>query len=85
MKVKVLQHHIDQGIRKDTERCAIALALQEQFPEMEVVVGLTCASVDMASWIFQGADATNFVMRFDEGEPVEPFEFEMERAGKPVP
>lgn len=77
MKVKVLQHHIDQGISRDVGACAIALALQEQFPEAVVSVGVTFAYVGGRYWEFAGYEARDFVADFDDGLPVSPFEFEM--------
>lgn len=35
MKVKVLQHHIDEGQKGESNTCAIALAVKEQFPLKE--------------------------------------------------
>ena len=88
MKVKVLQHHIEQGQPGKSMSCAIALALLEQFPEAEIFVRLDRAFIDSIAWLYSGDAPEQFIKSFDAGLPVSPFEFEMEQfqyPGVPFP
>lgn len=80
MRVKVLQHHIDQGKRGKVSSCAIALALQEQFPEAaDIRVGQFGMVVNDYSWSFsRESGIPDFIRSFDAGLPVQPFEFEIQ-------
>lgn len=79
MKVKVLQHHIDAGTRGNAGKCPVALALGEYFPEVTLIrVGHWSLVVDNESWVYpQGSVLSDFTRSFDDGLPVEPFEFEL--------
>jgi hypothetical protein len=76
--VKVLQHHIDLGVRKNAFHCAVALAIKEQYPEMGVVsVGVSL----YADHKYRGAippEAMEFISAFDRNRMVEPFEFDID-------
>ena len=76
MKVRVEQRHIKAGRRHDPCRCPIALAVWEELPT-------ECPEV-ADGFVFMGGheymltvEACTFVHRFDRGEMVEPFEFEL--------
>lgn len=77
--VVVTQEHIDKGKRCDGVRCPIALAL-------DPIDGI---SVDTEEICLHGmgysgtdpklpAEAVEFISAFDEGEPVQPFEFDID-------
>ena len=77
MIVKVLQHHIDEGVKKNPFRCAIALAVQEKFPDAETVSVGSRIIIDDKQWETPCA-ALSFMNAFDQDFPVGPFEFEVE-------
>lgn len=70
MQVKVLQHHIDEGKRGSATRCAVAMALREQFPELDarrdIVVGALAVRIGDTEWRHDGQD---FVSTFDKQGP----------------
>lgn len=81
MKIKVEQRHIDAGAPKCPTSCMVALALDEAAtPDYLMVDG---RSFDIG---FGDSFRTyNFpdhvaaaIDKFDDGQPVEPFEFEIE-------
>ena len=62
MKVHVTQDHINRGIKKDNALCPVALAVQDA--GVQSICGFS-------------ASVLKFTHRFDNGEPVQPFEFEV--------
>jgi len=86
MKVKVIvtEQDIVNGIRHDCSSCPIALALKRVFPNSDPDVGYD-------SYIHRNGQSTlvltvpptaqDFILRFDDGEDVEPFEFEAIASG----
>lgn len=82
MIITVTQEHIDKGVKKHCERCALSLAFHDSgFPKAGIGV--------MSVWPF-GLDkeheqrrwdlpekAVSFREGFDGGWPVKPFTFEM--------
>ncbi len=84
--VKVTRNEIINGVKQKCHLCPIALALRRALPEANGVTSY----LNSASWYDRkgmrwNADlphaATTFVVRFDNGEPVQPFEFKIQ----PVP
>jgi hypothetical protein len=75
--VKVLQHHIDLGVRQNAFRCGIAQALMEQFDTERVTVGPSIW-VDGKRLGFTPQNAAEFVVAFDRGWPVFPFNFDID-------
>ena len=82
MKVTVTQDHIDNGEALNDMYCPIALAIKDQLPDAKwVSVGPMDAAVcldvekDPVSYILPDV-AADFIMSFDCGCEVEPFEFE---------
>lgn len=75
MKVKVLQHHIDAGVKGSLRECPIALAIREQYHTENVFMACSFAGIDNVFW-HTSETAQQFVMNFDEGEPVSPVELE---------
>jgi len=87
--IEVTQKHIENGIRGDECKCAIALALQDEYKTSDVSVEvedepmlfigdkiLEIASSEMVD------DIDFFIRDFDYRENVEPFTIEVyERAG----
>lgn len=88
IRIKVTQDHIDRGQRGNSCDCPIALALEGAQKDLSSFGHLTKASVGMSSvrlFFPQSTsdfliplEASRFVRRFDRGESVEPFEFELE-------
>lgn len=78
MKVKVLQHHIEQGVPDRSAHCAIALALREQLPESDVYVRKDRVFIGNRTWWFTDYTPVEFIQCFDAGLRVEPIEFELE-------
>lgn len=74
MHVKVLQHHIDEGVKKNPFQCAIALAIREQFPQAGTVSVGTRIIVDDNNWETPRA-ALAFMSRYDNEQYAAPFEF----------
>ncbi len=77
MKIKVTQEDIDRGIRCSTAHCPIVFAIRRETGNS--------ASVHLPVVYINGLDvadlplsAMQFVVAFDRGQPVEPFEFEFE-------
>lgn len=77
MHIKVCQHHIEEGVKKNPFQCAIALALQEKFPDAEAVSVGTRIIIDDKQWDTP-RKALHFMSLYDRGDPVGPFEFDVE-------
>jgi hypothetical protein len=76
MIVTVLQRHIDKGVPGDCHCCPLAKAISEAtgLNFMVIVFGAHCGNlhVDLPKI------ARDFRYSFDEGEKVEPFQFEID-------
>lgn len=78
-KIVVTEEHIKEGKPGSPKHCAVALAAQEVFPEAEVGVGVRGIYVDGEDYkisLLLPRAAQDFVVKFDSGGEVEPFEFE---------
>lgn len=79
LRINVTQTHIDYGEAVDCELCPIALAIQDAFIDLGVTERIR-VTVDSA-WMKDGREfqlpreAQIFIMDFDQGNPVEPFNF----------
>jgi hypothetical protein len=81
--VRVSQDHINRGISGNCERCPVALALLEAFPEAKSVG----VDADLIEIYYQGTvdsdefgtpeAAAVFISNFDDNIVGEPFEFEL--------
>jgi hypothetical protein len=82
MIINVTQDHINQGSRKMAKACPVALALCQAGLENPVVgtTGATYEHPDDGSRVISDLPAWvgYRVRRFDEGEGMEPFSFELE-------
>ena len=81
MRVKVTQDHIDRGLRSHTRCCPLALALQSATGNIYICVGSSLVwDTNKPGEIYGhiSTRAEHFVEDFDNGEPVVPFEFELE-------
>lgn len=84
MKVSVTQDHIDRGIGSDCGKCPVALALEGCGMERVKIMD----EADEVSFFYPKLNKTvrllvpgkvyDFVVEFDCGQPVFPFEFELE-------
>jgi hypothetical protein len=81
MLVVVTADHIARGVRECCDNCPAALALQDAFPHHFVEVSDGMASIrrwgEAAVVVDLPPAAKRFVSRFDAGDEVEPFEFEL--------
>lgn len=87
VKISVTQKHIENGLRRCALRCALALA----FESAGFIVMVEPASVsiyndagDFLGDLALPFDAQCFLIAFDNGQPVEPFSFEMPDLRLPV-
>lgn len=78
MKIKVTEYDIYRGCRKSKSDCPIALAVTRTYGEKFLVNGSTMYSMVLPESFNLPESAINFVRKFDAGEKVEPFEFEVE-------
>jgi hypothetical protein len=73
--IKVLQEDIDAGVPSDNLKCPIARAANRFFGK-PIHVGTSILYPDLSPWDAELPDeAMEFVRKFDNREPVEPFEF----------
>lgn len=80
MLIEVTQKHIDDGIRCDGQRCAVALAIREKVGfDVGFAMGLVMCGIDEQTYVLPMI-ATNNMVAFDNGRKVQPFTFEMEKA-----
>jgi hypothetical protein len=91
--LKIEQRHIDKGVKFHSGRCPVALALQEEFPEKDRAIAnhhcllvantkndspITCVNtlINIKRFL-PNSIIENFMLNFDSGRPVSPFEFEL--------
>jgi hypothetical protein len=83
MRIKVLQHHIDEG-RRASHSCPVALALAEQTGRQWYVCArfAETRNDEGVREVITADGLHDFVMHFDSGqEPVEPVELEFSKGG----
>lgn len=82
MIIRVTQEHIARGERQDCEKCPIALAAKDCWPNS----GQVMAELQLELFDYNGQEyytyalpevALEFIKNFDKGKEVKPFEFEM--------
>ena len=66
--VNVMQHHIEKGEPKDCMKCPIALAIQDQNPQLD----LNDITIDLPE------KAIYFIDDFDNNKKVYPISFKLE-------
>ncbi|AXH46555.1 hypothetical protein SEA_ROBINSPARKLES_110 [Gordonia phage RobinSparkles] len=83
MKVTVTQEHIDKGKPWEICNCPIALALKEKgFANVEVstlAISVGKNNQALLNHYSVPSIAKQFIKAFDDGQTVEPFEFETRR------
>ena len=90
MIVKVTEEHIEKGIREDCLNCPVALAIYEMLPypyspsvstRHNRGAAVVLSNKDDVNWNLlipiEGDVIYDFIMNFDNGYYVEPFEFEL--------
>ena len=86
LTVNVTQDHIDKGVRKEAYHCPVSLALGEADPGSDWCVSTLLVmrenGHDVVS-IFPPVTVSKFVSRFDNGDPVQPFTFEIDLDHEP--
>lgn len=75
MKFKISQRHISEGKPDDPCGCAIALAVEEQL-HCPIYVGTSILCTEGQEFPLP-PNARAFIQRYDNGLPVEPFEFSL--------
>lgn len=78
MIVSVTQEHIDQGVRGDCSKCAIALAIKDipEFKNEQVEVD---GGIHIGGQAYYMPDrAIDFITRYDAGLRCVPFTFELQ-------
>jgi hypothetical protein len=73
--IDVTQEDIDRGERAKCMRCPIARAMQRVFPVNKVSVFGAITWIGNDRYSDLPDEAQQFIMYFDEDEPVEPFSF----------
>ena len=68
--VRVTQEHIERGVKKSCTYCPIGLAMHEAGIEESLFQYLWRMEPPMPP-----DSVRRFIMRFDQGKPVEPFNF----------
>lgn len=80
--ITVTQEDIEQGIKEDTHRCAVALAVKRAMGWNDVLVGgQICNARAWESGHKEykvPEEVRKFVWAFDRGDAVRPFTFELE-------
>ena len=76
MRPRVTLDEINNGKRCDSSNCPIALAIKREMPNSRVAVGCYYVVIDGEASILP-TNAAVFLRAFDCGDPVEPFEFEI--------
>ena len=80
--VRVEQRHIDEGVPNEPGMCPVALAIKGQPGCRRVLVGHCGGHVYFENFrppasFHLPKKVSKFILDFDEGEDVEPFEFKM--------
>jgi hypothetical protein len=77
VKIKVTAEDIATGVRCDSDLCAVAQAIYRQTRAGTASVGSDWIAVDSRSYETP-FEVAQFIDKFDDQEPVEPFEFELD-------
>lgn len=93
IKIKVTQEHIDSGVQKNSEYCPIAKSLEPLVKEDCIAIAhedcekdaqgkgeCLYGTVQFDHDVYKlPKEALDFIHNFDQGEPVLPIEFEIEK------
>lgn len=83
--MKVTQEDIDKSERRSAQRCVIATALKRVgLKEVSVVCEHSCIciwTID-AHYHIEDEGVLNLINRWDDGEKIEPFDFDLPPPGK---
>lgn len=81
-KIQVTRHHIDNGERNNCEKCPVARAILADYGEDITYLSVEQGTIDINDLVYATpASVSQFINYFDDGQPVEPFEFEL---GEPI-
>lgn len=72
LEINVTQEHINQGLKGDSCRCPVALAIKEQFSNARAIVTQIFIEADGKAYN-PNTKVIEFMERFDIGKSVEPF------------
>jgi hypothetical protein len=76
--VTVTQEDIEQGCRGDVGHCPVARAIARALDRSDILVWGARVNLFYApSSFYLPGHVTQWIVRFDHGEPVSPFSFEM--------
>ena len=85
IKVDVSSWHIEKGLPSEGDRCPVALALSDALAlnDRKLDVGHNSFTISYADGTYLmnlplPGEAQNFIYRFDNHNPVEPFSFEID-------
>jgi nitrate/TMAO reductase-like tetraheme cytochrome c subunit len=86
MKIEVTQKDIDKGLRSSCYECPIAHAFKRKVKnKIRYGFAVNADSIDLVTkdfkWYIHALPkkAQTFIKRFDDGKPVKPFTFEIEK------
>jgi nitrate/TMAO reductase-like tetraheme cytochrome c subunit len=85
MKITVTQKDIDKGLKSSCYECPIAHALKRKVKnKIRYGFAVNADFIDLTKdnkwWIYAlPKKAQTFIKRFDDGKPVKPFTFEIEK------
>ena len=77
MLIRVTQDDIRNGVQCDAMLCPVALSLRRSLPGRTVTAGEFTIYIDDGMYAAPVA-VEEFIENFDDGAPVQPFEFELE-------
>jgi hypothetical protein len=78
IKINVTREHIRKGIRGSPCDCPIALAIKEALITQAVSIGSWQWMINHVRFLAEDKDV-RFMQRFDEGKPVRPYSFFLDR------
>ena len=80
MTVTITNDHIQRGMKSNAKYCPIAIALSELYPHRMNKIRVTNGNVTITGVDFYSLPFTayEFINKFDAGETVNPFSFEIE-------
>jgi len=81
VKIKVTQRHIDTAYPGECDSCPVALAIRDAVDGRPVSVFYGSIVIGKSD-CFMPDEVYDFVLDFDAGAPVEPFEFDLDYPGE---
>lgn len=76
--IDVTQDDINKGIKENCRFCPVALAVQRTFNDPEMDVFSPCIKNCEEDRVASPSSVCDFIDRYDNGESVQPFSFEID-------